>query len=119
MVFPVPSRETSVDHSKVSSNGDVQDPEPINLSQEQVREAVRNPLQSHDRMDSGRRYCLLTIINEATHQGHRALPKPIWNPTGIADMVSDDLDVIEAVVLDHITAIFYIHGSMISWQRLD
>ena len=31
---PMPSREASVDHSEVSSNGDVQDPEPINLSQE-------------------------------------------------------------------------------------
>ena len=69
MVSPMPSREASVDHSKMSSNGDVQDPEPINLSQEQVREAVRNPLQNHDRMDSGRRYCLQTMIHEATHQG--------------------------------------------------
>ena len=34
---PVPSREASVDCFKVSSNGDVQDPEPINLRQEQVR----------------------------------------------------------------------------------
>ena len=41
MVSPMPSREASVDHSELSSNGDVQDPEPINLSQEQVREAVR------------------------------------------------------------------------------
>ena len=63
----MPSWEASVDRSKVSSNGDVQDIEPINLSQEQVREAVRNPLQNHDRMDSGRRYCLLMMIHEATH----------------------------------------------------
>ena len=64
---PMPSREASADGSKVSSNGDVHDSEPINLSQEQVREAVRNPLQNHDRMDSGRRYCLLMTIHEATH----------------------------------------------------
>ena len=32
------SREALVDHAEVSSDGDVQDPEPINLSQEQVRE---------------------------------------------------------------------------------
>ena len=44
MVSPVPSREASVDCSEVSSNGDVQDPEHIDLRQEQVREAVRNPL---------------------------------------------------------------------------
>ena len=105
---PVPSREASVDHSKVSSNGDVQDPEPINLSQEQVREAVRNPLQNHDRMDSGRRYCLLMTIHEATHQGCRALSKRMWNPASIADIMSDDLDITEAVVLDHIIAIPYV-----------
>ena len=62
---PMPSREALVDHSKVSLNGDVQDPEHINLEQE-VSEVVRNPLQNHDRMDSGRRYYLLTTIHEAT-----------------------------------------------------
>ena len=106
-VSPVPSREASVDRSKVSSNGNVQDPEPINLSQEQVRQAVRNQLQNHDRMDSGRRYCLLMTIHEATHRGCRALLKPMWNPASITDVMSDDLDVTEAVVLDHITAILY------------
>ena len=67
MASPMPSREASVDHSEVSSNGDVQDPEHIDLGQEQVSEVVRNPLQNHDRIDSGRRYCLLTTIHEATH----------------------------------------------------
>ena len=38
-------------------------------------------------------------IHEATWQGHRALSKPMWNPASIADMMSDDLDVTEAVVL--------------------
>ena len=32
----------------------------------------------------------------------------MWNPASIGDMMSDDLDVTEAVVLDHITAILYI-----------
>ena len=64
--LPMPSREASVNHCEVSSNGDVQDPGHIDLRQEQVTEAVRNPLQNHDRMVSGRRYCLLTAINEAT-----------------------------------------------------
>ena len=67
MASPMPSREASVDHSEVSLNGDVQDPKHIDLGQEQVSEVVRNPLQNHDRMDSGRRYCLLTMIHEATH----------------------------------------------------
>ena len=97
-----------MDCSKVSSNGDVPDPEHIDLRQEQVREAVRNPLQNHDRMNSGRRYCLLTTIHEATHQGCRALSKLMWNPASIMDMMSDDLDVTEVVVLDHITAILYV-----------
>ena len=44
MASPVPSREASVDHSEVSLNGDVQDPEHIDLGQEQVSEVVRNPL---------------------------------------------------------------------------
>ena len=90
------------------SNGDVPDPEHLDLRQEQVREAVRNPLQNHDGMDSGRRHCLLTTIHEATCRGHRALSKPMWNPASIADMMSDDLDITEAVVLDHITAILYV-----------
>ena len=63
---PMPSREASVDHSELSLHGDVQDPEHINLGEEEVSEVVRNPLQNHDRMDSGRRYCLLTTIHEAT-----------------------------------------------------
>ena len=32
----------------------------------------------------------------------------MWNPASITDMMSDDLDIMEAVVLDHITAILYI-----------
>ena len=108
MASPVPSKEASVDRSEVSLNGDVQDPEHIDLGQEQVSEVVRSPLQNHDRMDSGRRYHLLTTIHEATHQGCRALSKPMWNPAGIANMMSDDLDIMEAVVLDHIMAILYI-----------
>ena len=63
---PVPSREASVDCSEVSLIGDVQDPEHIDQGQEQVSEMVRNPLHNHDRMDSGRRYCLLTTLHEAT-----------------------------------------------------
>ena len=93
---------------QVSLNGDVQDPEHTDLGQEQVSKVVRNPLQNHDRMDSGRRYSLLTTIHEATHQGSRALSKPMWNPASIRDMMSDDLDVMEVVVLDHIVAILYV-----------
>ena len=108
MTSPVPSREALVDHSEVSSDGDVQDPENINSEQEQVREAVRNPLQNHDRMDLVGRYCLLIMIHEATHQRCRALLKPMWNPASIADMMRDDLNVTEVVVLDLITAILYV-----------
>ena len=105
---PMPSGEASVDCSEASVIGHIQDPKHIDWGQEQVSEIVRNPLHTHDRMDSGRRYCLLTTIHEATCQGHRALLKPMWNPASITDMTSDDLDVTEVVVLDHITAILYI-----------
>ena len=105
---PMPSREVSVDHSEASPIRDIQDPEHVDQGQEQVNEIVRSPLQNHDQMDSGRRYCLLTTFHEATHQGHRALSKPMWNPASITDMMSDDLNIMEAVVLDHITAILYV-----------
>ena len=97
-----------MDCSEASLIGDVQDPEHTDQRQEQVSEIVRSPLQNHDQMDSERRYCLLTTIHETICQGHRALLKPMWNPASIADMMSDDLDVMEAVVLDHITAILYV-----------
>ena len=48
------------------------------------------------------------MIHEVTHQGCRALLKPIWDPASIADMMSDDLDITEAVVLDHITVILFV-----------
>ena len=32
----------------------------------------------------------------------------MWNPASIVDMMSDDLDITEAVVLNHITAILYV-----------
>ena len=64
---PMPSREASVDHSKVSLIGDIQDAKHIDQGQEQVSKIVRNPLQNHDRIDSGRTYCLLTTIHKATH----------------------------------------------------
>ena len=105
---PMLSREALVDCSEASLIGDVQDPEHVDQGQEQISEIVRSPLQNHDRIDSGRRYCLLTTIHEATRQGCRALSKPMWNPASIADMMSDDLDITEAVVLDLITAILYI-----------
>ena len=56
-----------MDCSKVSLIGETQDPEHVDQGQEQVSKIVRNPLQNHDRIDSGRRYCLLTTIHEATH----------------------------------------------------
>ena len=96
-----------MDRSEASLIGDMQSLEHINPEQEQVSKIVRSLLQNHDRMDLGRRYCLLTTVHEATHQGRKALSKSMWNPASIADMMSDDLDVTEVVVLDHITAILY------------
>ena len=105
---PVPSREASEDRSEVASDGGIQDQGHFNFQQDQVDEVVRNPLQNHDRMDSGRRYCLLITVHKATRKGCQALPKVKWNPAGIVDMIRDDLDVMEAVILDHIAAILYV-----------
>ena len=62
MASPMPSREALVDHSKVSSNGDVQDPKHLDSEHEQAREAVRSPLQNHDRIDSGK---VLLVDNDS------------------------------------------------------
>ena len=105
---PVPSREASEDRSEAASDGRIQDRGHFDFQQDQVDEVVRNPLQNHDRMDSGRRYCLLITVHEATWRGCRALPKAKWNPAGIVDMMRDDLDVMEVVILNHIAAILYV-----------
>ena len=111
MASPMPSREASVHCSEVSFNGNVQDSEHIDLRQEQVREAVRNSLQNHDRMDLGTRYCLLITIHKATHQECRALLKPMWNFASIAEMMGDDLTVMESGFGSHYSHLMY--GSMI------
>ena len=105
---PVPSREASEDHSEVASDGGIQDQGCFDFQKDQVDEVVTNPLQNHDRMDSGRRYCLLITVHEATGRGHRALPKAKWNPAGIVDMIGNDLDVTEVVIFDHIVTILYV-----------
>ena len=61
------SREALVDRFEASFIGDVQSLKDVNQEQDQVSEIVMSPLQNHDRMDSGRRYCLLIPIHEATH----------------------------------------------------
>ena len=105
---PVPSRKASEDHSEVASDGGIQDQGCFDFQQDQVDEVVRNPLQNHDRMDSGRRYCLLITVHEATRRGCQALPKVKWNPAGIVNMMRDDLDDMEAVIPDHIATILYV-----------
>ena len=103
---PVPSREASEDHSEAASDEGIEDQGHFDF--QQVDEVVRNPLQNHDRMDSGRRYCLLITVHKATRRGHQALSKVKWNPAGIVDMMRDDLDVMEVVILDQIAAILYV-----------
>ena len=97
-----------MDHSRVSSDGDDQDPGHSDSEHESVVEAVRSLLLNHDRMNSERRHCLLVTIHEATSQGCRALLKLKWTLANIADVMWDDLNVTEAVILDHITAILYV-----------
>ena len=112
MAFSMPSREALVDWMELSLNGDLQDPELINPEHIQAQEAMRSPLKNHDRVDSGKRYCLLATIHETTKWGCRALPKSKWNLGSITDMMKDDLNVTEAVILNHITTILYV-----GWQR--
>ena len=76
--------------------------------QAQVEEAVRSPLQEHDRMSSGRQYCFWVTVYEVTKRGRGALPTVAMNSASIVDLMEDDLDVSEAVILDHITAILYV-----------
>ena len=105
---PVPSREASEDCSEVTSDGGIQDQGCFNFQQDEVDDVVRNPLQNHDRIDSGRRYCLLITVHEATRRGCQALPRVKWNPAGIVNMMRDDLDVMEVVILNHIVTILYV-----------
>ena len=70
---PIPSRKASVDCSKAHLIGNIQSLEHIDQEQEQVNKIIRSPLQNYDQMDSGRRYCMLTTIHEATCRGCRAL----------------------------------------------
>ena len=104
---PVPSREASEDHSEAASDGEIIDQRCFDSHQKQIVEVVQSPLQNHNRMDSARRYCLLITVHKAIKRGHRALSKSKGNPTNIADMMKDDLDVKKAVILDHIAAIHY------------
>ena len=104
----MPSREASEDHLEMASDGGIQDQGRFDFQPDQVDEVVRNPLQNHDRMDYGRRYCLLITVHEATRSRCWALPKAKWNPARIVDMMRDDLDVTEVVILNHIATILYV-----------
>ena len=105
---PVPSREVSEDCSGVAYDGEIPDQGCFDSHQEQIDEVIWRLLQNHDRMYSGRRYCLLITVHEATKRGCQALPKSKWNPTNIADVMEGDLDVTEAVILNHIATILYV-----------
>ena len=105
---PVSSREASENCSGVAYDGEIPDQGCFDSHQELIDEVILRLLQNHDRMNSGRRYCLLITVHEATKRGHWALPKSKWNPINIADMMKGDLDVTEAVILDHIAAILYV-----------
>ena len=63
---PVPSREASEDCSGVAHDREIPDQGHFESCQEQIDKVIWRPLQNHDRMDSGRRYCLLITVHEAT-----------------------------------------------------
>ena len=50
----------------------------------------------------------MITVYEATKRGHRALPTVSWNLASLVDLMRDDLDVTEAVLLDHTMAILYV-----------
>ena len=106
--LPVPSRKASEDCIGAAYDREIPDQRCFDSHQEQIVEVIWRPLQNHERMNSGRRYCLLITVHEATKRGCQALPKLKWNPTNIADMMKDDIDVTEAVILNHIAAILYV-----------
>ena len=97
-----------MDHTETASEGGTQDSRRFASPQAQVEEVVRSPLQDHDRMSSGRRYCLRVTVYEVTKRGRCTLPTALLNSAGIVDLMEDDLDVSEAVILDHIMAILYV-----------
>ena len=97
-----------MDHAETASEGGTQDSRCFDSPQAQVEEVVRSPLEDHDRMSSGRRYCLWVTVYEVTKRGRQALPTVKMNSASIVDLMEDDLDVSEAVILDHITAILYV-----------
>ena len=105
---PVPSRKASEHCSGVAYDGEIPEQGCFDSYQEQIDEVIWRPLQNYDRMNSGRRYCLLITVHEATKRGCQALPKLKWNPTNIIDMMKDDIDVTEAVILNHIATILYV-----------
>ena len=107
-VLSTPSREVSMDCTKTASEGGMQDSRRFDSPQAQVEEVVRSPLQDHDRMSSGRRYCLQVTVYEVTKRGHQALPTAVMNSASIVDLMEDNLDVSEAVILDYIMAILYV-----------
>ena len=97
-----------MDHAETASEGGMQDSRCFDSPQAQVEEVVRSPLQNHDRMSSGRRYCLRVTVYGVTKRGHRALPTAVMNSASIVNLIGDELDVSKAVILDHIKAILYV-----------
>ena len=86
----------------------MQDSRHFDSPQAQVEKVVRCPLQDHDRMSYGRRYCLWVTVHEVTKRGCQALPTALLNSAGIVNLMEDDLDVTEAVILAHFMAILYV-----------
>ena len=97
-----------MDCTETASKGGTQDSGCFDSTQAQVGEVVRSPLQDHDRMSSGRRYCLWVTVYEGTKRGCRALPSVVMNSASTVDLMEDNLDVSKAVILEHIMTILYV-----------
>ena len=97
-----------MNRAETPSEGGMQDSRCFDSSQAHVEGVVRSPLQDHDSMSSGRRYCLKVTVYEVTKRGCRASLTVLLNSAGIVNLMGDVLDVTKVVILDHIMAILYV-----------
>ena len=74
-------------HTETTPVGGLQDLGCFDSPQAHVKEVVRSPLQDHDRMGSGRQYCLKVTVHKATERGCHALPNASWNSAGIVNLI--------------------------------
>ena len=107
-VSSTPGREALVDHAKMVLENETQDSKCFDSPPMHTEGVIRSPLQNHDRMHSGRWYCLKITVHETIRKGWWALPPASWNSDSVVNLMEGDLDTTQAILLDHTIAILYI-----------